>query len=287
MGYVFGYPAPNDAFGPGSQFSVGWDGSGTRLGFNQWELRLGGFATNLPLSRFIKSNVVAGSDIVGIMGYENEVPTLRPGLPRVTTSPQILTARATLQPDPTVVVEVSTTVTYVDSGQFFLQGTATGGGGTDPVLKADVEIIKQAVTPVSVNLGGLAEGLMGLATHPPFNVLRQELITPPRSGDGTLIRPFNPEDNDGVAAVGLTWAFVNVPDGIGQVNGNPLLYRSRMLETATIHYDQQEVEFVSEVQEWTVNKFWWLWSNPLPSRIEYSILPGVVLNFFWLIITGT
>lgn len=160
------------------------------------------------------------------------------------------------------------------------------GGGTAPA-DPDIQIIKAAVTPVAVNLQGLLNGLQGILTHPPFGILQEELIVPPRTGDGSLIRPFAPVDQKGVAAVGLTWAVVDVPDGIGIQNGNPNLYRSRILQTSTIHTSQQGVDFVSEAQDWNINHYWWMWRNPLPTRVQYSILPGVVLNFFWLIFPTT
>jgi hypothetical protein len=282
LGYVFGYPAPNEAFGPGSQFSIGWDNVGVRDPFNEWRVRLIYTDFNLPLSQFIKGPVTPGSNITGIMGYENEVPVIRPGMPRTVTGPVSLLAEGFSIGNPTPIVSISQPVQYVDSGQFFLQGTATSGtGGFSATDRATLASVLGAVT-TSWAPGGPSNGLVDFLAHPTLNFLRTQRIDPPSSGKGRLIRPGLPGEDFGVWAYGLVWTITQLPIGIGKVDGNPLTWRPRILQLTTIHTLGDGTDWITEEAEFSINQFIWRWTEPMPTYIDYAIVPGGTVQFSWL-----
>lgn len=121
--------------------------------------------------------------------------------------------------------------------------------------------------------------------HPPLGLLRRELITGTFSDSGELTRPaavLPPFNN--VNAYGLTWDFFTVPAGYGFEPGVVPIADRRMLQLATTHTDFDDHELVSEWHEFRAEGVYWLWENPGPRRILYSISPGVVITFFWLVI---
>jgi len=282
MGYVFGYPAPNEAFGPGSQFSVGWDNVGTRDPFNEWRVRLIYTDFNLPLSQFIKGPVTPGSNITGIMGYENETPVIRPGMPRTVTGPVTLLAEGYSIGNPNPIVSISQPVQYVDSGQFFLQGTAGGGtGGFSATDRTNLLATLAAVT-TSWGSGGALNGLIDFISHPTLNLVQPTRIDPPRQGKGRLIRPGLPGQDFGVNAFGLVWTITQLPDGIGKIDGNPLTWRPRILQLSTIHTLADGTDWITEEQSFSINQFVWRWTEPIPTYVDYAIVPGGTVQFSWL-----
>ena len=118
--------------------------------------------------------------------------------------------------------------------------------------------------------------------HPPIGLLTRHLITGVSTGAGDLTRPGGPPPFNNVDAYGLSWDFFTVPAGIGFELGSPNVYEQRMLQLSTIHTGLDGHDIISEYHGFAVEGIYWLWENPGPTRIHFEILPGVVVQFFWI-----
>jgi hypothetical protein len=116
--------------------------------------------------------------------------------------------------------------------------------------------------------------------HPPLGLLTRELISGTFSGDGSLNRPLM---SSGVDAFGLVFSFFTVPTQIGLTLGSVIEYEPRMVQLAVIHTLLDSHEVVSEYANFSQEEVPFLWSVALPTRIEYSIYPGVEIVFHWLL----
>ena len=113
-------------------------------------------------------------------------------------------------------------------------------------------------------------------------------------GDGELTRPafaFPPFNN--VNAFGIAVDFFTIPERIGRKHGFIDQFEERIVQICTVHTDQDGHDFVSEYM-WQVEEFSgvfcdgavWIWANAGPTKVGYSIFPGCVVVFHWMIARG-
>jgi hypothetical protein len=57
-----------------------------------------------------------------------------------------------------------------------------------------------------------------------------------------------------------------------------------MMRLSTVHTDLSGHDITSEWHDFFSEGVYWLWANPGPTRVHYDISPGVVVNFFWLLL---
>ena len=124
--------------------------------------------------------------------------------------------------------------------------------------------------PVSTNFPSL-----------PISFAVRTLIPGVFSGSGTLTRPFA---GVGVDALGISWDFFTIPAGIGRDVGDPVHYEVRMLQLAVEHQDLGANTFFSEFHDFNVEGIYLMFATALPTSIHYTIAPGVVVVFYWLLI---
>lgn len=120
--------------------------------------------------------------------------------------------------------------------------------------------------------------------HPPFGALRRELTGFLSSGSGDLDRntgaipPFNH-----VNAYGIRWVFFTVPAGFGYTLGSPKVYEQRMIQLSVRYTDAVGNDADLEVYDaHAEGMFFWKEAGPL--LIHYEIVPGVSVQFEWLIV---
>lgn len=121
--------------------------------------------------------------------------------------------------------------------------------------------------------------------RPPLGLVQRELIPGLASGAGDLTRPGLIPPLNNVNAFGLTWDFFTVPAPFGYVLGEPRVYHERMIQLSTVHEDVAGHDVTSEVFDAFSEGIYWLWTQPGPKRVHYEIVPGVDVQFFWVIIS--
>lgn len=225
---------------------------------------------------------------------ESPVPSARsfmfgdPAIPQMPTVGQRVDAEEAsdvdlrirlLNPNATQVLdELIYPALWTASHQYLLFPKIGSGTGT---VAADVAKILAAVT-TSWGSGGALNSLIDFVAHPTLNLVQPTRIDPPRTGKGRLIRPGIPGQDFGVNAFGLTWTITQLPEGIGKIDGNPLTWRPRILQLTTIHTLADGTEWITEEATMSINQFVWRWSEPLPTYIDYAIVPGGTIQFHWL-----
>lgn len=179
-----------------------------------------------------------------------------------------------------VLDEAVQTIPYTVGNEYLLFPALLSGGS---VPNEDVEIIKAAVTTQFPDIGNVLTGLADFIAHPPLALIKTEAINPPRTGKGRLIHPNFPNEDFGVTAYGITWFVNEAPPGIGTIDGNPLTFRSRILQLATIFDLTDGTQWIDEETEWNMHQVLYFWRRLLPTYVDYAILPGVTVQFYWLV----
>ena len=120
--------------------------------------------------------------------------------------------------------------------------------------------------------------------HPPLGLLQRELIPGLADGIGDLVRPGPTAPFNHVNAFGLSWTFFSVPAPFGYTLGDPRTYHQRMIQLSTVHTDLSGHDTVSDVLDAHAEGLYWLWAEAGPTRVHYEIVPGVRVQFFWLVL---
>lgn len=106
------------------------------------------------------------------------------------------------------------------------------------------------------------------------------LITPDRTGEGTLDRPVGLVD---VAAVGIEWEVVSAPPGVGVVQGAPDRWVRRVLDLQLVGTDASANEYTRAWESFHVDHYRYMFQGFGLTRLHYWIEPGVTIRFYWLV----
>lgn len=148
---------------------------------------------------------------------------------------------------------------------------------SSPTALAIAEETNAAVHMDFGDLGrfGLGQLLNGIPQIP----MRRILISPDRTGEGSLTHPVGPFD---LFAFGLTWQFVSRPPGAGSIEGAPDRTARRALDLRLVARDIDANEYTYDSGSFNED-LRYMTFNPLQlTRIEYWIEPGTTVRFWWL-----
>jgi len=152
---------------------------------------------------------------------------------------------------------------------------APGQGLTLEEHDAIVATEASVTTTLGPGVIDLVTGLSGLIVHPALSL--GHLVFPgyDLTGDGTI-----PDLNSATSqAFGLHWT-ATIPAGFGHLHGQSEEYTMRLWQLRTVHTTAGS-EVVTEVQDFHTEGDLWMWQTALPTRIEYSVTPGVVIHAQW------
>ena len=160
-------------------------------------------------------------------------------------------------------------------------GSVQGGfTAADRAQLEEVHMASFSALPLTNAIGDLVDvALSSQFTCPPGPLLvpaLHGLLT----GAGTVTRPSG---STGVYAYGFTFRFEVVPPGLSVIDGRALEYPERMAQFLVIKVDSAGNEYVSDRYDFHHDQERVCWGIPFPKRIEYSVLPGVSMRFFWLL----
>jgi hypothetical protein len=166
-------------------------------------------------------------------------------------------------------------VAYVQSlGQ--TQGGGTTGGFTE-ADRAELQVVKASVT---ADFGeGIIRGIGQLLTNLPPSLFGKTPIPPPRTGSGRLSNPVGPVNT---AAAGLAWVVTDRKLGLGIDEGAPDRVELDILEVRYIDRLADATEYTSQHLQSAELSGAWIWGFAPPYALEYWIIPGVTIQFYWL-----
>lgn len=183
---------------------------------------------------------------------------------------------------PSGVVDSGTTTDLVWSttGQLpeLLEDITTGSGITEEERAQLQETHDATVTEMTIGGSSQVLDLISMLLHPPLGLTVLSALTPPQSGDGTI-----PEPTEFHAGIwGVVWHFTVVPPHLGRVLLGLPRFSIALLQLRVVH-TIGGVDFYSEVIDADRDNVIFRWTENFPTRIEYSIIPGVQVQFNWLI----
>jgi len=164
-----------------------------------------------------------------------------------------------------------------------LQSTVTGEGGfteEDRVVMGTIQAATYASIPVTTVGGSAVQlGLEQLLKGPPIDFLAQssEFLI---SGRTSINRPGNAV---GTLAYGYRWRIETAPAGLGKLDGQVVEYEQRIAQFAVIKTRVGGGEYVAQLQNSHDASGEATWGLPFPVRVDFDILPGVVVRFAWLL----
>lgn len=154
-------------------------------------------------------------------------------------------------------------------------GTAAGNGLTEAehnaVLQTNVGVIAMAsLNPLDL-VGDLAQAF---SSNPPL-AFGSLSTTYTLTGDGEM-----PDIGDLFHTKLAIYFVASIPAGLSHRHGQSEEYPARLIQWRTVH-QVGGIDAVTEVADFDTHGELWKWKVSKPSRIEYSVLPGVVVSARW------
>jgi len=175
-----------------------------------------------------------------------------------------------------VVWEPTAAVQYLVMQQLKTMTAGTTGGFTE-ADRAELQVVKASVT---ADFGeGIIRGIGQLLTNLPPSLFGKTPIPPPRTGSGRLSNPVGPVNT---AAAGLAWVVTDRKLGLGIDEGAPDRVELNILEVRYIDRLADATEYTSQHLESAELSGAWIWGFAPPYALEYWIIPGVTIQFYWL-----
>lgn len=139
------------------------------------------------------------------------------------------------------------------------------------VLQTNVGVIAMAgIDPISL-IGDLANAFR---TNPPLAFGSMSTVYD-LVGDGEM-----PDVGDLLHTKLGIYFIADIPTNLSHRHGQSEEYPARLIQWRTVH-EVGGIELVTEVVDFQTHGELWKWSTAKPLRIEYSVLPNVVVHARW------
>lgn len=128
--------------------------------------------------------------------------------------------------------------------------------------------------------GGWSDALGDLLGAVGRRIFNDVLIAPDRSGEGSLVPPA-----PGLFGVpfGIQWQLISKPDGFGIDEGVPDRTEIDFMQLSYM-YDS-DIGLVPRDSRYVRDlKGRWVWGLEWPDSLDYFIMPGVTVRFWWMVI---
>lgn len=169
---------------------------------------------------------------------------------------------------------------YVQS----LQASSTVEGGFTQTDRVELQQVSAAVysgLPLTTPAGGVVQiGLDSILKGPPVDLLAESeafLL----SGRSSINRPSGAT---GVYAYGCRWRIESAPTGLGKLDGQVIEYEQRILQLVLVKTRLGGGEYAAQIDNSHLASGEMQWSIPFPVRVDFDVLPGVVIRFVWLLL---
>lgn len=169
---------------------------------------------------------------------------------------------------------------YVQS----LAASSTIQGGftdTDRTVLETTQAAVYSALPLTAPGGGIVQiGLDAILKGPPVDLLAESeafLL----SGRSFINRPSGAT---GVYAYGCRWRIETAPAGLGKLDGQVVEYEQRIIQLVVIKERLGGGQYASQIENSHLASGEMQWSIPFPVRVDFDVLPGVVIRFVWLLL---
>lgn len=146
---------------------------------------------------------------------------------------------------------------------------------------ADREVLEVVHQGVGFGIGGgWTQGLGDLLGALGRRIFNDVLIVPDRLGEGQLVPPA-----PGLFGVpfGIQWQLISKPDGFGIDEGVPDRTEIDFMQLSYM-YDS-DIGLVPRDSRYVRDlNGRWVWGPEWPDSLDYFIMPGVVVRFWWIVI---
>lgn len=220
-----------------------------------------------------------------IMLSENDERSFVMPVEQVLTTGSAARLRVQLVAPTTTVLEQTTVDVVVDRQQgqaYELYKAIT----TNPTVAAPTLTEEEHNAVLQTNTGVIA--MSGFNITQLVGDLGAALSSGPPLGIGSLSGPYD-ITGDGELPdlhppfqdrLGVYWVATTIPDGLSHRHGQSEEYPNRLVQWRTVHVVGGS-EMVTEVLDATTHGELWQFQKKLPERVEYSVLPGVVIRARW------
>lgn len=276
-------PLPDEPFGPGFTFTVQSDFIGPQPTGTFWQLELTAPPDEILLAVYTTPWTQNFMTTPMVDGTVSDVDIIRVTADSVTGQPGQVRVQL-IQPGPTVVEDETVAFQWDrEQGQAMelKEWIRTHPPATAPTLtEEEHNAVLQTNTGVIAMSGFNVAQLVGdlgaaLASGPPLGI--GSLSGPyDITGDGEL-PDLHAAFQD---RLGVYWVATTIPAGLSHRHGQSEEYPSRLVQWRTVHVVGGS-EMVTEVLDATTHGELWQFAKKLPERVEYSVLPGVVIRARW------
>jgi hypothetical protein len=268
-------PSTNGPFGPGFQFSVSSDFVGPITG-PFWRIDIWDEPLEILLYSMTQGNTGSGNVSTGyFQGFLTTVPAQMkvPTGANVKLKVNLESSTGVVETtSKNIVLDEITGRVMVTYNKLIVIGNQLSGLGGVSTDLADVKLATFATFDPSTVVP-----LSELLVAPPLGFLHRELISPDRTGEGTLTHP-------GAPAYGITWEFVDVAAGIGVNEGAPDTLWTHALDLQLVHTLGDSSLETTNRASFDFGDSMWLFDPARPTEVHYWIGPGVTCRFHWLVL---
>jgi hypothetical protein len=139
------------------------------------------------------------------------------------------------------------------------------------VLQTNVGVIAMSGIDVIDLVGDMVQAI-GSSRPLAFGSLSDPVTI---SGDGEM-----PDELVLLPKWGIYWVATTIPAGLTHFHGQSEEYSPRLIQWRTVH-EVGGIEMVTELVDFQTHGELWRFAQQNPRRVEYSIIPGVVVQARW------
>lgn len=283
MAITWVWPQSGDPFGPGFRVSLFSTASGPFESGSFWDIQLTAPADEEVVGDFVRPYASNTLDVqTWWHGNDDQMLPILVIPPFVTGQPaqlRVSLVQPTLGVADTsaipVTMDMETGQTQVLEQYLLQTGAAAGQGLTteehNAVLQTNVGVIAMAsLNPLDL-VGDLASAF---SSNPPL-AFGSLSTTYTLTGDGEM-----PDIGDLFHTKLAIYFVATIPWNLSHRHGQSEEYPARLIQWRTVH-SVGGLDMVTEVADFDTHGELWKWKVSKPSRIEYSVLPGVVVAARW------
>lgn len=277
-------PPSGGQFGPGFRLHVETDAPGPLPPGNAWVAYIHPVDNELDL-RYVDGLATTNPQAIWDWGAQPDSPMLLQNISAPVlhgTTVRLLVLRNV---GTTLVESLSMSVQWnmTDGIPLWSDRRADARGQEGAFTAADRVTLEetQAATVVKMGAPGaeIDIPIASMIVHPPLGMTTLDPVGIPASGDGGLQLGPGPSRN----WFGLWWEFATVPPAMGRDEGVTPIYEQRMVQLAVIH-TVLGVDVQSEYIDASFERVVYRWAEAFPTRVEFSITPGVEVIFHPLVL---
>jgi hypothetical protein len=126
----------------------------------------------------------------------------------------------------------------------------------------------------------IPQGIIQLASHPPFGVLSREVAG---TIDHTVLSIQRLRGLTSVDAFGISFDFFTIPAAFGWADGLTKRYENRIIQFAPVFTDLSGHDFLQEPTDVFEEGLYFYFPDLYPTRINVFVTVGCMVIPYWLV----